>query len=763
MVDVDDEALLRQPENAENGSEEQRRLFMFRPELYTVNGADLIENVKSAEIGENGDISELSAAVDEALAYQEGLVLGSRLSLLEIDHPLADELIQAVDTLYKITYDPQKPAPDEIEKIRKADKRGILDYQVVQDFAFGLASARKQAEADNPTDTNRREEQFREAHKVMEDSSRTLAELLSDESRATLNLYKDMFTNARTMIERPDPRGNLMDAIEHALSEPVRRAKEYARDRKGWAEKEKRKRVKQYTRQNMADRNPRTRMSEKEIPALVDLEIEEEEEKLQRYAEAAPHLVRKLAHVTARRHNDEMFIHRTQVGGDKDNEPKTNEYMSGRIPLIDSEDFIAEYRYSGEWGKKVDTVMKEMLFVALGKYETNDPKTSISRDAYIDGFTTDAFKGWLTPMLRKAGGDMSVVWAAWRNLLTSELLLPFTMKVVDTEVKDKDGGVRREKSYKFADPPIATDLGSHLYFFEEHRRDERGIDPDGIRHPSRPYSRVSHFGHPFNMGKISRGEDGAPKPLVGSYFEGAKVKNWPTGKTDNSGQPLKGEMPLYNIWMGTSVRKMQEIRGRGWQMSDETIFDKGVSLADKKFPFDDTEKRDPKDANEPGSASFTAWYVIIRSRCAQIRKMILGFPHDVKDMEGTTFQEGFRALDKMNMVRPDHEINPDDLDPKDPSLWFLASVLIYLHPETAAQLEKRDFMVKSRIGKHRLYKSIAPPIIGKTAPVPAASGRTDVVSMSSGNIYENWQTVGLIGGNKRAWLANNILSETRFT
>ncbi len=63
------------PENQQNMSPELRERYE-RGGALPVEGMDLLENLQSAEIGERGDISELRDAIDEALAFKEGLEMG---------------------------------------------------------------------------------------------------------------------------------------------------------------------------------------------------------------------------------------------------------------------------------------------------------------------------------------------------------------------------------------------------------------------------------------------------------------------------------------------------------------------------------------------------------------------------------------------------------------------------------------------------------------------------------------------------------------
>jgi len=55
---------------------EATRLYGERIGLYPMEGRDLVELINEAEIGEGGDVSEISSALRQALAFREGLVFG---------------------------------------------------------------------------------------------------------------------------------------------------------------------------------------------------------------------------------------------------------------------------------------------------------------------------------------------------------------------------------------------------------------------------------------------------------------------------------------------------------------------------------------------------------------------------------------------------------------------------------------------------------------------------------------------------------------
>src|SRR3990172_612843 len=606
--------VLRQPE--QDDQERIVRISRQKTGLYPIDGKEILQHLDAVEPGDNGNIDHLKQVVEWGLAWHLGCVTGQELQVRDIDPQMDNiqsDLLKVADKIHSRIVTSETSDSDKPDSGSSASVEDIFQWEIEEDnddvplltedlYHIAEKIALRAYSNGEPLSANFLNEEEREV----------LAGELEERKKAAwerINHWKDIITNTQSLLERPDVRRNVMSKIEEVLTGPLNEARMWQGGRKTW----RRMRRAQVQADIKAEegylkRNPRyVERSKDDMAREVQDKILEEEARFRRYLKAAPQIERLRDRVHAIDKMDQCMSFKVGLSGDEEEEADTMKRMGYRVPTVDSEQFIGEFQLDKKDGEAVSILMKEMVLVCLGKYETNDPTTSIDRNCYIDGFTGASFKNWLKKFSELSGGNVARVKRAWERVQMMDMLAPFSLK----EETDSEKGI---KVMKFAPTWACADSSGGQYFFDERRFDEMGRDLQGDDTGKTPH--YNKTGHPFSIGKVCRGFDDRGsfvgyKPLIASYLEGAKV-HWPPGELDRAGKPKKTD--LWTIYFGVLAKEMQKIRVRGWREGDQAVFDRGISLADQRFPLADTERRDPEHATEPGIASWAFFQKVMKGR-----------------------------------------------------------------------------------------------------------------------------------------------------
>lgn len=277
---------------------------------------------------------------------------------------------------------------------------------------------------------------------------------------------------------------------------------------------------------------------------------------------------------------------------------------------------------SGEFGEKVDTVLREIVRAGM---ETN---------IYASGFTdAEVFRKWLGNLLQKAEGRMDVVWFTWRLALLWELPAEFGAKEIDGK-------------WKIADPPLGNDLHTWITWMMLKRMNEWGVDADGRRIRNTKY--LTHTGFPLSIAGIKR--------LCGSYLHYARVdvprENNPREKDSRS---------LFYLWWE-----------KGMKIGGDFGRDPNI------IPWNLTELQ-PRglDTDELGTGSFGLWF-LTRFRANKVREDIRSrlSLRDLADPD--CFGGRLRNWDKVFGQAANS--SPPEEHPR--TLWLLAQLMAH-HPNRA--------------------------------------------------------------------------------
>lgn len=298
--------------------------------------------------------------------------------------------------------------------------------------------------------------------------------------------------------------------------------------------------------------------------------------------------------------------------------------------------------FSGEFGEGVDRVLRRIVAAATPVEELErikrqrperfsgelEPIRGIKPTIYAKGFeATEAFKTWLSDLLKTANGRMDIVWAAWRVALLWEI--PAQLGI------STEGG-----KIKIADPPIGNDLMTWTIDIDNKRTMEWGWDASGKRVRETKY--LTHTGYPLSLGKIHE--------ICQSYLYEAEVD-------------LKGgqKATLWQIW---------------WE--------RGVNLANhEKFPWALTDLQPAGlDTKELPPASFGGWF-LKRQRAHKVVEDIRSRPSlSGKDnlSDPDFFAGKLRNWEKVLGVIPDYDQAKKETWPENsPRTVWLAGILLHSH------------------------------------------------------------------------------------
>lgn len=551
---------LSTPENASVYAPE-----MLRPQsLYTAPGAHLIENLRTCEIGENGEIGEHRAIVRRALAYSEGLT--TRINV----------------------------KPEEL-------------------------------------DTN----------------------------EAILADLSDLFLSAdRGKTREKDE--SLKTHVSQVLQEPITRAEQFDTEPTLWATLQKRTlaagvsaRIAQDSQLSDVDRAYRAQQ-------VVETQLQQKMEALQRETIAAPELQKLLNHARARWIIDTAFVQRQLTCS---NEQGAAEIGTKGAVTPDKPHWQAMFQADPEFGGRVDAVLRAMVDKAV-----KNPTM------YVDGFdTTEGFKNWMKDMLKEADGQVDVVWAAWRLGLTWELVTQFGGVRKDKETgktellynpsrQEEDIKVDpfdRKYEYKFATPPTGSSLINWTAFLRANIAQEYNAAGGRNLHKT---------GYPLVFAYL-------PDNLCGSYLHETKVKN------------ASGDMKsLFEVW---------------WK--------EGKSMADPTFPWWAAERNIAGRASEePSPGSFDGW-LLRRSRAKNVKDVITKIRTAKEITDPSFFREEAKKRDwsKLKLgvgrMQGNREVA---LDPRDNIRVWWVMALISAHPQGFSdnKFTKKNpsLIVRSRLASEQL-------------------------------------------------------------
>ena len=288
--------------------------------------------------------------------------------------------------------------------------------------------------------------------------------------------------------------------------------------------------------------------------------------------------------------------------------------------------------FKGEWGEKVDTVLREIVETGEG-FELKNSNGEVTKDKegrpvkvdpFANGFkTTDEFRTWIGNLYEKSGQRMDVVWFAWKIAQLWEISSELGIREIIKTIEYSDGRKEEHPTYKIGDPPIVSDMFGWIINPDAKRRGEYGLAKDGFRTQQEKY--LTHSGLPLSIGHIP--------PLCQNYLKESKV-----GKGTN-------KKSLWQLWQKEGV-KLSELP---WTKTEVVV---GVG-------------------EELPPASFGGW-MMKRFRAMLIVKDLRA-RHSLSDLASPSFfEERVRNWSKVLGT-----VKPGTRPEENPRVWWLTAQIFY--------------------------------------------------------------------------------------
>jgi hypothetical protein len=483
----------------------------------------------------------------------------------------------------------------------------------------------------------------------------------------------NLFTTVEDSTDRPS--ATYVDtAAKNAIQERLRSAQAWFKHPDQW------------------EKSYRRRLERQRIPKeIVDSVVERKQaefDKIINNEEAVRTLVDLTNRRKARRVIDTAFLQRQATCTNPELAANmSNQDRNYRLPVTPDKGHWQAF-FSGEFGDKVDTVLREIVRMGMAPEGKEFPEgekknkemvrvdmneAGIPATVYSTGFeSTTTFLKWAKYLLEeKAGGRMDVVWAAWRVAQLWELTSQFGI----SKIKETDDKGKVTEKYEIGVPPIVNALGPWIMHLDEKQELEWGLDTKGTRLITGRY--LDQTGYPLNflgpkaLESLSKAQGVTLETLkrrnpCNSYLHETKVK-MKISETETQ------KITLWERWWGNPKKGIGEMK-----------------LSDPAFPWFLAEELQ-RGGDEISPGSFEGW-LLRRYRAFRVIQDIRSSPPLNELVRPDFFASRVRVWDKVfDPVGTEKPGDKDYLQPyQNPRTWWVAGIIHARYPRAPKALVEKN-------------------------------------------------------------------------